>query len=121
MIPFVMRRSAEPCPFLDMPIVADGLILTNGAAVLKWRGEPSVAFYACPDDMVAIHGHGQTIFTARGDTWEMIPDPWHAAAFIGTVDWVGNTTGVLGPVSDCTEQLLAIWKAADERATEEDA
>jgi hypothetical protein len=115
MIPFLMKRSSEPCEFGKYPVVADGLLLPNGMTVIAWRGEhPSLALYASPEDMMAVHGHGHTAFTARDDTWELILDPWHRFALAGTpaegqgragkrqavwctVDWVGNPTGVIGP------------------------
>jgi hypothetical protein len=133
-IGFVMKRSEEAMPFRDTPIVADGVLRPDGSVAIAWRGKrPSLALYACPEDMVAVHGHGQTLFTARDDTWEMILDPWHSDAFKGTpgeghignsgdrrvvwatVDAWGNTTSILGPAGDKStiEHLLAIWKEQD--------
>ena len=39
-------------------IVAEGLIFSDGAAVMRWLTRPcSTAFYACLDDITRIHGH----------------------------------------------------------------
>jgi hypothetical protein len=118
MTPFTIRRlpKSGPCSYGDAAIVADGLVLSNGLTVIGWRGEhQSIQQYACPEDMIAVHCHEGTIINAVGANWEMVLDPWHADAFVGTpaegrgatgkrsafwyeVDWVGNLIGNVGPV-----------------------
>lgn len=61
---FLMVRNEDVSGVSGTGVVAEGVVFTQGRAVLHWLVDPcSVAVYESMDDLVAIHGHnGSTVF-----------------------------------------------------------
>ena len=61
---FLMVRKEDVSGVSGTGVVAEGVVFTQGWAVLHWLVEPcAVAVYESMDDLVAIHGHnGSTEF-----------------------------------------------------------
>lgn len=55
---FVLYRDEDPSGVSGTGIVAEGVVFTDGSAVLRWRTEhKSTAVYATLAEIVSIHGH----------------------------------------------------------------
>jgi hypothetical protein len=63
-----MHRDTDVTGASGTGVVADGVRLADGRAIVRWRGErSSVVFWARFDDAVVIHGHdGSTRFVEVG-------------------------------------------------------
>jgi hypothetical protein len=56
---FKLERTSDPTGISGTGTVADGILWADQSVCLKWRGEKSsTVFWACVEDMLAIHGHG---------------------------------------------------------------
>jgi hypothetical protein len=57
---FVLDRTEDISGTSGTGRVAEGVVFTDGTAVLRWRTVPyaSTAIYDSIDDLHAIHGHG---------------------------------------------------------------
>jgi hypothetical protein len=60
---FVLIREKDISGCSGTGVVAEGVIFTDGQAILKWLREPfALGIYGSLDELLAIHGH-------EGNTW----------------------------------------------------
>jgi hypothetical protein len=58
---FVMDRDVDVSGMSGTGIVAEGVVFTDGTAVLRWLTEhTSTAIYPTVGELITIHGHGGT-------------------------------------------------------------
>lgn len=56
---FVLRRTADVSGVSGTGDVAEGVVFSDGAVAIRWRGaRPSTVVWNSIDDAMAIHGHG---------------------------------------------------------------
>jgi len=57
--PFVLHRSVDHTGVSGAGDVAEGVVFTDGSAVVRWRGaHASTVVWASLDDALHVHGHG---------------------------------------------------------------
>ncbi|UQN06307.1 hypothetical protein [Deinococcus sp. QL22] len=55
---FQLVRTQDVSGSSGIGVVAEGVVFSDGAAVLRWRVPPfSTGFYASVDDLIQVHGH----------------------------------------------------------------
>jgi hypothetical protein len=55
---FDLIRSADPSGISGVGRVAEGVMFSDGAVVLRWAGEtPSTVVWASLEDAMKVHGH----------------------------------------------------------------
>ncbi|MFI9203317.1 hypothetical protein [Streptomyces sp. NPDC053048] len=61
--PFALHRTLDHTGVSGTGIVAEGVLFTDGTAVIRWRGpHASTVIWASLDDALAVHGHdGATV------------------------------------------------------------
>jgi len=62
-----LSRHEDPTGTSGNGLVAEGVVFTDGATVLRWLSNtPSTVVYSCLADVIKVHGHdGRTVVVWR--------------------------------------------------------
>lgn len=102
-IPILLLRGKSD--YLKIPVVAEGLITTDGRAFLAWLGEHrSVSAYESVRDLYEVHcrGHRGTFITTLDRGAELSLDPWHAGAIASALEQSGRVPVGVITIGDAT-------------------